>query len=109
MFPTLLDSCIKSFDKSIEIKSDYVPALKARNKFYIKENKLNKALSMLEKLIIYESDNADLYVQKANVLLEMKKYEEIASLNPATGEYNPKERSCRGALHGLSACCCPTT
>ena len=69
-------NAIKSFDKSIEIKSDYVPALKARNKFYIKENKLNKALSMLEKLIIYESDNADLYVQKANVLLEMKKYED---------------------------------
>ena len=70
------ENAVKIFDKVLEMKSDYIPALKARNKFYIKENKLSKALNLLEKLIIYEPDNAGLYVQKAEVLLEMTKYEE---------------------------------
>lgn len=69
-------NAVKSFDKVIEIKDDYIPALKAINQFHIKENKFSKALNLLEKLIIYEPDNDNLYVQKAEVLLEMKKYEE---------------------------------
>ena len=82
-------NAVKSFDKVIEIKDDYIPALKARNKFHIKENKLSKALNLLEKLIIYEPDNDNLYVQKAEVLLEMKKYEEAIEYYEMAYKMNP--------------------
>ena len=69
-------SAIKSFDKALQIKNDYLPSLKSRNSFYIKQKKFNKALIELDKLMIYEPDNVDFYIQKADILSETGRHEE---------------------------------
>ena len=64
-------NAIKCFDAALKIKSDYLPALKSRNSFYINQKKFDKALPQLDKLLIYEPDNIDFYVQKADILSEI--------------------------------------
>ena len=59
------ENAIKSFDKALQIKSDYLPALKSRNSFYINQKKFDQALTQLDKLIIFEPDNVNFYAQKA--------------------------------------------
>ena len=82
-------NAIKCFDAALKIKSDYLPALKSRNSFYINQKKFDKALPQLDKLLIYEPDNIDFYVQKADILSEInnhteaiKNYKTAYTLNP---------------------------
>ena len=88
-----LENAMKNFDRAIQIKSDYVPALKRRNFFYIKQKKFEKALIELDKLMIYEPDNPDFYLQKADVFSEMdsngKNIEEAIRNYEIAYEMNP--------------------
>ena len=88
-----LENAMKSFNKAIEIKSDYIPSLKRRNFFYIKQKKFEKALIELDKLMIYEPNDPDFYVQKADVLSEIdnngKNIEEAIKNYEIAYEMNP--------------------
>ncbi len=82
-------NAIKSFDKAIQIKSDYLPALKSRNSFYINQKKFDKALIELDKLMIYEPDNIDFYIQKADIFGEMNRHEEAIKNYQMAYDLNP--------------------
>ncbi len=69
-------NALDSYDKAIKIKNDYLPSLKARNSFYINEKKHSLAIAELDKLMIYEPNNIELYIQKADILTEIGKHQE---------------------------------
>ena len=61
-------NAIKSFDKALQIKSDYLPALKSKSDLYVKQKNFTKAMIELDKILIYEPNNAISYIQKADIL-----------------------------------------
>ena len=99
-------NAIESFSKAIEIKNDYVPALKARNSFYIKEKKHRLALQELDKLIIYEPNNVELFVQKADILTEIGKHKESIEYYQTAYEMDPNHQFLLGdMIHAKTKIC----
>ena len=99
-------NAIKSFDKAIQIKSDYLPALKSRNSFYFNQKKFDKALIELDKLMIYEPDNVDFYIQKADIFGELNRHEEAIKIYQMAYDLNPNHPFLLGdMIHAKTKIC----
>jgi protein O-GlcNAc transferase len=80
---------IVSYENAIKIKSDYLPALKSISELYVKQKNFSKAIKILDRILIYEPNNARSYIQKADIFFEknfvkegMENYQSAYDLNP---------------------------
>ncbi len=82
-------NAIKNFDSALKIKGDYLPSLKGISDLYIKQKNFSKAMPVLDKILIYEPNNINAYIQKADILCEknflkegIENYQSAYDLNP---------------------------
>jgi protein O-GlcNAc transferase len=101
-----ISSALSNFDKALKIKSDYLPALKGRNTISIKQKNLDKALIELDKIIIYDSNNHNLYVQKADIYYEKKYFEKALENYQLAFDLNPDHPFLIGNMIGAKTKIC---
>lgn len=70
------EQALKNYSSALQIKQDYLPSIKSRNEIYKRQKNFDRALFELDKLLIYEPNNANAFVDKADIFFELNKLDE---------------------------------
>ena len=61
------EKALKNYSSALQIKQDYLPSINSRNEIDKQQDNYDRALFELDKLLIYEPNNINAFVDKADI------------------------------------------
>mgnify|MGYP001316566847 CR=1 FL=1 len=71
-----IKKALQDYNSALAIKYDYVASIKSRNEIYKKQKNFTQALLELDKILIYEPNNINAFLDKADILFDLNKLDE---------------------------------
>ena len=71
-----IKKALQDYNSALAIKYDYVASIKSRNEIYKKQKNFTQALLELDKILIYEPNNINVFLDKADILFDLNKLDE---------------------------------